>query len=607
MALPLSKKGSETMRRRILNVTKRNCAPVLNALSVAAAALLCCSALLAGGCSQGMSSPPPPPPQTITVNLSRTAATVDVGTMLNLTASVNDPKNAGVSWMLIGGGALSNQTTTSVTYTGPSNAGSATITATAVSDTSKSTSTTVTIAPLPQVTAPAQIPPVNIGQSYSLQLTVNGGTSPFAWSVTQGQLPKGLSLDPKTGLISGTAQAAIVMQSESEPAPNAASSTTSVSTTAQVADSSTPSQTSSVLLDFQVVGGTTSALGFVYVAGDSVTSEYSIGSDGTLTLLRPQSLPGSPLTRSPGAGDQILVIDPLHRFVYGADTRGNEIHQYKIVADGTLAEMTPLTVTIGDPVSVQTTDIVMGPGGSEVYVSSNLGVHQFSVGQDGQLHQLGPPVAPAAGAGANCIAIDPSGSHIYTCRDGIDSYAVKLDGTVAFLATSPLNDPASLGHLTLASDTLLISANGDHLNAYAVNAGKVGPAAGSTGPADAGIFDLSVQANGAFAVAGDLIVPMPPGGGTNDHLSLYDVQGGQVGTPQKSDTGRGPGRVLALAFNLQTGTPPTPNPLVYVTNSRDNNVAQCIPIYAPRCPTVAIASQDKDPHGITGFLGSPGN
>jgi len=48
-------------------------------------------------------------------------------------------------------------------------------------------------------------------------------------------------------------------------------------------------------------------------------------------------------------------------------------------------------------------------------------------------------------------------------------------------------------------------------------------------------------------------------------------------------------------------------PLVYVTDSRDNNVAQCIPVIKSSCPTVAISSLDKDPKGITGFLGSPGN
>jgi Putative Ig domain/Matrixin len=43
---------------------------------------------------------------------------------------------------------------------------------------------------------------------FSYQLTVVGGTSPFNWSVANGALPAGLSLNPQSGLISGTPAAA---------------------------------------------------------------------------------------------------------------------------------------------------------------------------------------------------------------------------------------------------------------------------------------------------------------------------------------------------------------------------------------------------------------
>jgi hypothetical protein len=45
------------------------------------------------------------------------------------------------------------------------------------------------------------------GQPYSQTLTATGGTAPYTWSVPPGSLPAGLSLDPVTGFISGTAQA----------------------------------------------------------------------------------------------------------------------------------------------------------------------------------------------------------------------------------------------------------------------------------------------------------------------------------------------------------------------------------------------------------------
>jgi hypothetical protein len=345
--------------------------------------------------------------------------------------------------------------------------------------------------------------------------------------------------------------------------------------------------------------GGANALGFVYVAGDLDISEFSIGSDGTLTLLRPVG------ARSPGANFNKLIVDPAHRFVYGLGS--NEVFQYGIAADGTLSEMTPLTVSLGDA-TVQASDIVMPLGGGVVYVSSNLGVHQLSLGPDGQLHTLGPPV----GSGAGCIAINPSGSTIFTCQgSAIDSYKVNTNGTVAFLTTSSTNARGPLAFddvndSLLIAQTLVTTPQGDFpaLATYAIQGGNViNPTAASTGPTEVdSIFDLSVRSGAAYVVAGNLIVPEPPGGGTNDHLSIYDLTGGMVVTPEKIDTGRGPGRVLALA---STG-PAIPNPLVYVTNSRDNNVAQCVPSTAPSCSTVAISTQDTRPAGITGFLGSPG-
>jgi hypothetical protein len=47
-------------------------------------------------------------------------------------------------------------------------------------------------------------PSGEVGVTYSDQLTVTGGTSPFAWSVSAGSLPPGVTLGASTGLLSGT-------------------------------------------------------------------------------------------------------------------------------------------------------------------------------------------------------------------------------------------------------------------------------------------------------------------------------------------------------------------------------------------------------------------
>ena len=50
----------------------------------------------------------------------------------------------------------------------------------------------------------ASLPNGSIGTPYDQILTVTGGTTPFAWSVSAGSLPTGLSLSPTTGEITGT-------------------------------------------------------------------------------------------------------------------------------------------------------------------------------------------------------------------------------------------------------------------------------------------------------------------------------------------------------------------------------------------------------------------
>ncbi|MDR2334962.1 MAG: IPTL-CTERM sorting domain-containing protein [Burkholderiaceae bacterium] len=52
--------------------------------------------------------------------------------------------------------------------------------------------------------APASIPLTKIGQSFNLQLTATGGSGGYTYSINSGSLPSGLTLDPNSGMISGT-------------------------------------------------------------------------------------------------------------------------------------------------------------------------------------------------------------------------------------------------------------------------------------------------------------------------------------------------------------------------------------------------------------------
>jgi hypothetical protein len=64
---------------------------------------------------------------------------------------------------------------------------------------------TLTVAPL--VVSTTSLPAAVNGSPYSATLTATGGVAPYTWSITAGALPAGVTLDPSTGVLSGTPSA----------------------------------------------------------------------------------------------------------------------------------------------------------------------------------------------------------------------------------------------------------------------------------------------------------------------------------------------------------------------------------------------------------------
>ncbi|HXO38440.1 MAG TPA: Ig domain-containing protein, partial [Candidatus Acidoferrum sp.] len=171
-------------------------------------------------------------------------------------------------------------------------------------------------APLVVATAPT-LPDAIVGVPYSTTLQTTGGTAPVSWSVIAGALPAGLQLSP-AGVISGTPTA---------PSPTATSALGPANTfTAQVQDSASPSQITSIVLSLHVA------------------TPLSVG---TLTL--PDGRTGSPylqtLTSSGGTGAVTWVV------ISGALPPGLSL------STGGVITGTPTTANIlGSTFTVQATD-----------------------------------------------------------------------------------------------------------------------------------------------------------------------------------------------------------------------------------------------------------
>jgi Putative Ig domain len=88
-----------------------------------------------------------------------------------------------------------------------------------------------------------------LGLPYTYQLTDAGGTSPFSWAITSGSLPAGLTLDSKSGQITGTpvttgiSDFTIRLTDSSQPTPLDTEWSTSINVTLNFTVQTAPAQT----------------------------------------------------------------------------------------------------------------------------------------------------------------------------------------------------------------------------------------------------------------------------------------------------------------------------------------------------------------------------
>jgi len=154
-------------------------------------ALQLITAMVLSGCGGGTNAPPPP----ISVSFSAgSSQTLGQGQSVMITAIVaNDSSGKGVSWTLIGPGALSKQSSTLVEYDAPAKLtdnANATITAGAVADPSKTAVYAVNLAVISVSVSPATANvAVNATQNFAAVVQYDGSNGGVVWSLSQGGAP----------------------------------------------------------------------------------------------------------------------------------------------------------------------------------------------------------------------------------------------------------------------------------------------------------------------------------------------------------------------------------------------------------------------------------
>ena len=203
---------------------------------------------------------------------------------------------------------------------------------------------------------------------------------------------------------------------------------------------------------------------YVANAGSNDVSEYTINSNGTLTL-----------TTTIGAGTNpfSVTVDPLSQYVYVANEGGYNISQYTINSDGTLTAMSPPTVLAAtNPYS-----ITVSPSGRYAYVANEGDgtVSQYTIGTlssltPGALTQMSPPTV-LAGTNPYSITVSPSGRYAYVANEGDGTVSQYTIGTLSSLtpgALTAMSTPTVLAGTNPASVT--VSNSGQY--AYVANYGS---------------------------------------------------------------------------------------------------------------------------------------
>lgn len=215
----------------------------------------------------------------------------------------------------------------------------------------------------------------------------------------------------------------------------------------------------------------------------TTVSQYSIGTDGTLTPL-------VPATVTTIAGPLQVAVSPDGKNAYVASDGGGPnggVSEYSIAADGTLHSIGTITSGFSFP-----SGVAVSPDGSSVYVADpeNGDIYEFDRASDGTLTPKTPSSVSYSGAYPTVLALTPDGKYLYASGSrGVDEFSVGSGGQLTALAVPT----AGVGFIS----GLVVSPNGHNLYASAC----------ADGVANA-IYQFSIPSNGELTPLTPPTAPM---------------------------------------------------------------------------------------------------
>ena len=318
---------------------------------------------------------------------------------------------------------------------------------------------------------------------------------------------------------------------------------------------------------------------FAYVAGGGsssgtgIVSQYTIGSNGTLTPMTTPTVPA-------GSGANSVSVDPSGRFAYVANYDGvpGTVSQYTIGAGGALTPIpgaATVTVTAGEyPFSVS-----VHPSGKFAYVvnngtsASNGSIGQYAIGANGGLTPLGTATVPA-GVNPSLFSVDPTGRFAYAANwnsANVSQYTIGADGLLTPMnpaAVAVGSTPNAVVIDPSAKSAYVSNWGNGNVSQFAIAAnGNLTPISGAAATVAAGTYPVgvTVDPSGKFAYVANFY---------GNDLSQYTIGTDGSLTPNAAVTVAAPGNPASIAFSHGPTASVAVAKYAYVANAGGNNVSQ---------------------------------